>query len=705
SSSSPPKPGTRHPKPSSPAASRLEKNAALCLQYARQCVGKKSWSQAQSYLDQLKTKYGTTKFAAANRAAIAAVQAQVTAALKAKAAPPTKQPEPKGKATPTPPVKPAPVALPPPDAEGWVSLFDGKTLDGWRRVKGGEFARPGTIRVDDAQVILAQGQSRTGIAWEGDVPEIDYEFECEAKRLEGARSFCTIVFPIAKAGASLVVGEWEGEVVAIGHVNGQSARDNETTTRVKFQNGRWYRIRLSVTRSRIGVWIDGERLIDLPTAGRIFSVAPQQQPAAPFALSTFKAAAALRNIRLRRLQPEAKPQVAGPWKVYTNWPFDAAEAKRRQAETAAALGVPVEQEIDLGNGVKMTVVLIPAGRFVMGSPADEPGRESDGREGPQHEVKITKPFYMATCEVTQQQYKAVMVMNPSEFKGAKNPVEHVSWDDAVAFCKALSRKTGKTVRLPTEAEWEYACRAGTKTRCSFGDEDKDLDHYAWHAANSGKKTHPVGEKKPNTWGLYDMHGNVFEWCSDWYDEKYYLAIASRADPAGPVLGDRRVHRGAAWYFRHSYLRSARRGSIPPVNRSNCDGFRVVVGPAWSQTETRQPTTAPGALGPGATAREVQAKLQAALGPAEKKTGAWDFAGALALVGAVSVPRELEERLAAKKDEVARLVKLKVTLIARVKTATPKLTKRALLLKGIGGNISAADEKGLTAKLPNGKTES
>jgi formylglycine-generating enzyme required for sulfatase activity len=203
------------------------------------------------------------------------------------------------------------------------------------------------------------------------------------------------------------------------------------------------------------------------------------------------------------------------------------------------------------NKVGMKLVLIPAGEFMMGS------EDGDDDEKPRHRVRITRPFYLGATEVTQGQYQAVTGENPSRFKGSDDlPVETVRWNEAVAFCNKLSQKEGlkpyyqfgdgeqsggNGYRLPTEAEWEYACRAGSSSRYAFGDDESSLGDYAWFNGNSAAKTHPVGQKKPNAWGLFDMHGNVWEWCWDGYDEKYYSDSPS-ADPSGSLKASVRVFR-------------------------------------------------------------------------------------------------------------------------------------------------------------------
>ncbi|KPK83520.1 MAG: hypothetical protein AMJ81_08075 [Phycisphaerae bacterium SM23_33] len=228
-----------------------------------------------------------------------------------------------------------------------------------------------------------------------------------------------------------------------------------------------------------------------------------------------------------------------------------------------------ELVLDLGNKIRMKLLLIPPGEFVMGSPEDEKGRSDD--EGPQHEVTITNPFYMGIYEVTQEQYQQIMGTNPSDHKGPRNPVEGVLWCEAIEFCQKLSQKVGKTVRLPAEAEWEYACRAGSRTPFNTG------QTIGWHQANVEAppwgKTKRVGSFKPNGWGLYDMHGNAWEWCADRYGR---YADAKVVNPKGASSGNGRVARGGYYGALLQHCRSASRAPTDPNFRLISIGFRVVV---------------------------------------------------------------------------------------------------------------------------------
>jgi len=217
--------------------------------------------------------------------------------------------------------------------------------------------------------------------------------------------------------------------------------------------------------------------------------------------------------------------------------------------------------------VRLEFVLVPVGQFMMGSPSGENYRSDDER---QHQVRLTKPFYLAKYELTQAQYEAVAGKNPSRFKGARNPVEQVSWDDAVKFCERLSSQAGGGLQLPTEAQWEYACRAGSTTAYCFGDSDSQLGGHAWHGSNSGRKTHPVGQKSPNAWGLYDLHGNVWEWCQDWYGD---YPSGGVTDPTGAPRGSYRVDRGGGFIGGADDCRSAFRGGYVPGIRRSILGFR------------------------------------------------------------------------------------------------------------------------------------
>lgn len=242
------------------------------------------------------------------------------------------------------------------------------------------------------------------------------------------------------------------------------------------------------------------------------------------------------------------------------------------------------------NSIGMKFVLIPAGTFKMGSHVspEEVAKEYGGGaewsedEQPLHDVTLSNPFYMLTTEVTQWQWKKVMGNNPSRFKscGDDCPVEGVAWEDAQGFVRKLNSMEGTDkYRLPTEAEWEYACRAGSTTEYYFGDSESGLNAYAWYRSNSQDMTHLVGLKKPNAWGLYDMHGNVSEWCQDRYDQNYYSRSPPR-DPEGPSSGEQRVMRGGSFVSHGRYVRSASRNKALPGWRfsEGLHGLRVVRAP-------------------------------------------------------------------------------------------------------------------------------
>jgi formylglycine-generating enzyme required for sulfatase activity len=241
---------------------------------------------------------------------------------------------------------------------------------------------------------------------------------------------------------------------------------------------------------------------------------------------------------------------------------------------------------ELTNSIGMKLVLIPRGKFMMGSPESEQGRKEDEN---QHEVTISKDYYLGVTEVTQGQYEKVMGTNPSYFQrqGVRKsdtstfPVEHVSWEDAVEFCKKLSslsdeKNVGRMYRLPTEAEWEYACRAGSKTAYFFGEDSKSLGDYSWFGANSYSMMHRVGMLKPNAWGLYDMYGSVWEWCSDLYGEYPQGPVSN---PSGPTEGYHRVRRGGSFDLPGGCNRSASRFRDTPSWQLVNSGFRVALSPS------------------------------------------------------------------------------------------------------------------------------
>ena len=270
---------------------------------------------------------------------------------------------------------------------------------------------------------------------------------------------------------------------------------------------------------------------------------------------------------LEFLQPPASPYL---------WTDKSAPATGQRFYRAGVFAAPTN------------LVFIPPGTFRMGSPTNEVDREPffpQIVEGPQTAVTISRGFWMGKYLVTQAEFLAVMGFNPSTILGDMNPVETLTWFNATNYCGKLTQSeraagriaTNSVYRLPTEAEWEYACRAWTATRFSYGDDlgYTNLIQYAWYEVNSGSTSHPVGQKLPNPWGLYDIHGNIAEWCQDWYGA-YPGGIA--VDPQGPATGSTRVFRGGLWLRPASYCRSAWRNVATPDFAGGGGGFRVVLVP-------------------------------------------------------------------------------------------------------------------------------
>jgi formylglycine-generating enzyme required for sulfatase activity len=261
------------------------------------------------------------------------------------------------------------------------------------------------------------------------------------------------------------------------------------------------------------------------------------------------------------------PTVSPPPKTHT------ATVATKGSEKEAGAGLPKTAT----NSIGMEFVLIPAGSFMMGVTEDSQGYYAE--EGPRHRVTISQPFYLGKYEVTQQQWAALMDKDFSKFKGRDNPVHFVSWDAAQEFIQRLNQKEGTDkYRLPTEAEWEYAARAGTSSLYWFGNDDKNFGEYEWYEGNCGGQIHPVGQKRPNAWGLYDMQGNVSEWVQDWFQKDYY-AHSPQQDPKGPASGECVIKSGACRVMRGGRCdldgtRLSIRSHNQPDKGAQFDGFRL-----------------------------------------------------------------------------------------------------------------------------------
>lgn len=293
--------------------------------------------------------------------------------------------------------------------------------------------------------------------------------------------------------------------------------------------------------AQVSIFFDGE--------GRTFTAALLDEPVRDFGKIEFQKTAAARKVA-------ASPVAAAPAKA-TDKANDKVEAsdERRSGTT---------KTITLPGGATMEMIWCAPGHFLMGSPLAERGRFDDE---PQHQVTLTQGFWLGKYEVTQKQWESVMGENPSKFKDPDRPVDSVSWEDCNAFLRQVNTGLGGVARFPTEAEWEYACRAGSSSPVAGNGLLSDM---AWYDANSGNETHPVGKNHPNAWGFFDMHGNVLEWCYDWFGK----FEAKATDPKGPAIGSFRVLRGGCWFFYARDCRSAYRLKRDPALRNAIYGFRL-----------------------------------------------------------------------------------------------------------------------------------
>jgi formylglycine-generating enzyme required for sulfatase activity len=312
------------------------------------------------------------------------------------------------------------------------------------------------------------------------------------------------------------------ELAALGAEIGESNRDPEGTT--PFQNATVDPEDIKISTDDNGIiWIPAAAYDKSASNAREARIDKSWDQGAQVFMPRFFA----EGVTLLRTNSSAARMKSAGYGRYDNWGF-------RVAMDAPAGNPPAELKVDLGNGVSMDFVYIKPGKFTMGGDNAKEGR-FDAPDMPKHEVTLTKGYYLGKYEVTQAQYEEVTGTNPSRTtKGPDYPANNISEGDALKFCEMASEKTGKAIRLPYEAEWEYAARAGTDTKYFFGDSDAQLGDYAWIKGNSETKTHPVGQKKPNPWGLYDIYGNAAERVADRYDKNYY-AKGPKVDPTGPEL--------------------------------------------------------------------------------------------------------------------------------------------------------------------------
>ena len=480
-----------------------------------------------------------------------------------------------------------------------------RAMDAAEALKGKAEFLSGRWLVEGRELVQIDPAEGSGKVVFGDLHWTDYDITVHLMREEGKGCALVLLFRRILRNSNhlhFLISDSDVESTVEAYVDGNERVLGSVGSRVV--NHKWYRAGVSVHRNHIVCTLhdDGENEVVHIEAE------DDRHPSGQVGLDTWGGSWRFKNIKVTA--PDGKtlwemPPAGGAGGSPTS---AGSGLDQTPVPPAARNPDPRSNPGPFINTIGMTMKLIPAGEFLMGSPGDAIEAEKD--EKPQHRVRITKPFYLGVSEVTQGQYEAVMGNNPSRFSangGGKDrvagqstdqyPVEMVSWLDAVQFCNKLSemeRKkpfyeidgketrvpdwNGQGYRLPTEAEWEYACRANasTPTRFSFGDSMAELGLHGWFDGNSEQRTHPVGQKRSNGFGLYDMHGNVWEWCWDWYGDGYYNRSAAD-NPIGPVGASYRVYRGGGWSDGPRLARSALRSRRAPGFRNGVLGFRLARG--------------------------------------------------------------------------------------------------------------------------------
>jgi len=496
--------------------------------------------------------------------------------------------------------KDVPASTKPPIASGvseWISLFDGADVSRWSSL--------GPYQLQNGLLIAKEGQSRSAAVSSEEYGDFELEAEWRIGPMANGGIYYRELATTTGAGNEYqLIDPAHPQLTNAAQRTGALYGIVAPSEVVDRPIGEWNSTKIICRGSIAEHWVNGKKVVqydtfdpawtDLKNSAALNTAKERvgTQSRGHILLNWQSGEIAFRSIRIRPLRSDntaAMAQAQGNQPPLAIAPFDAAQAKASQEAWAKHLGVPVEVK----NSIGMKLKLIPAGEFLMGSLPDEAARvgsspneaERSKDEAPQHRVWITKPFYMSVTEVTQGEWYSVLGTKPWDQErqvkeGDNYPAVYVSWDDAVEYCKKLSTKDGETYRLPTEAEWENACRAGKTTEYSFDASDGSIMDYAWVLENAfeiGEQyAHVVGTKKANQFGLYDMHGNVYEWCEDVVDVTAYGSRSgTTSDPFVSSGSEDRVLRGGSWHDFFWNARSANRGGYQPVVRMSSVGFRVV----------------------------------------------------------------------------------------------------------------------------------